>query len=234
MMFAMTIWDYVKRHHVGLLALVLILTGGTAYAASSAAHLPKNSVASKQVKNGSLQGKDLKDGTVASADVANGSLTGADVADGGLTGADLADGSVAGADLAPGAVADTRIILVSDEVGGDAATVFSDPAIGTITLTCTGVKGFTVTGSLASTATPGSVHVMGTDVADTNPIGAQTFSNTTPGGSGGNALYATTDTVLGQGLVFFDTATRRLSFRWNSTIAPCVLRGELVITRKPA
>jgi len=45
---------------VSILALVVAL-GGTAYAA---AQLPKNSVTSKQVKNGSLKAKDLKKGVL--------------------------------------------------------------------------------------------------------------------------------------------------------------------------
>ena len=48
---------YVRRHHIALLALFFAL-GGTAVAASNAL-LPKNSVGSAQVINGSLQKKDL-------------------------------------------------------------------------------------------------------------------------------------------------------------------------------
>ncbi len=48
---------YARRHHVALLALFLAL-GGTSYAAASAL-VPKNSVGSAQVINGSLQKLDL-------------------------------------------------------------------------------------------------------------------------------------------------------------------------------
>ena len=48
---------YVRAHHVAFLVLFLVL-GGTSYAASSAL-LPKNSVGSPQVIDGSLQTKDL-------------------------------------------------------------------------------------------------------------------------------------------------------------------------------
>ena len=47
---------YVRRHHIALLALFFAL-GGTAVAASNL--LPRNSVGSAQVINGSLQKKDL-------------------------------------------------------------------------------------------------------------------------------------------------------------------------------
>jgi hypothetical protein len=48
---------YVRAHHVAFLALFLILGGGSAYAAATL--VPKNSVGSAQVRNGSLQTKDL-------------------------------------------------------------------------------------------------------------------------------------------------------------------------------
>jgi collagen triple helix repeat protein len=48
---------YLKRHHVALLALFFAL-GGTSFAAANAL-LPKNSVGSAQVRNGSLQRLDL-------------------------------------------------------------------------------------------------------------------------------------------------------------------------------
>jgi len=49
--------SYIKRHHLGLLALFFAL-GGTAFAAGNAL-LPGNSVGTKQVINGSLQTSDL-------------------------------------------------------------------------------------------------------------------------------------------------------------------------------
>jgi hypothetical protein len=53
---------YVARHHVALLALFVAL-GGTAVAASNAL-VPKNSVGSAQVINGSLQKSDISSGAV--------------------------------------------------------------------------------------------------------------------------------------------------------------------------
>jgi hypothetical protein len=52
-----SIGTYIRRHHVALLALFFALAG-TSYAASSAL-LPKNSVGSTQVRNGSLRTVDL-------------------------------------------------------------------------------------------------------------------------------------------------------------------------------
>ena len=49
--------SYIKRHHLALFALFLAL-GGTSFAASNAL-LPRNSVGTRQVINGSLQTNDL-------------------------------------------------------------------------------------------------------------------------------------------------------------------------------
>jgi hypothetical protein len=48
---------YLRHHHLALLALFLVLGGGSAYAAATLA--PRNSVGSAQVINGSLQTVDL-------------------------------------------------------------------------------------------------------------------------------------------------------------------------------
>jgi hypothetical protein len=48
---------YLRRHHLALVALFIALGGGTAYAATTL--VPKNSVGSSQVINGSLQTVDL-------------------------------------------------------------------------------------------------------------------------------------------------------------------------------
>jgi hypothetical protein len=50
--------SYIQRHHLALFALVFVTFGGTAFAAGNAL-LPRNSVGTKQVINGSLQTNDL-------------------------------------------------------------------------------------------------------------------------------------------------------------------------------
>src|SRR3954466_1702620 len=65
---------YLRQQHLALLTLLLVLAGGSAYAAGHHVKLPKNSVASKQVKNDSLRGKDIKDGTLTAADLAPGTV----------------------------------------------------------------------------------------------------------------------------------------------------------------
>ncbi len=58
---------YLRRHHVGLLAL-LVAMGGSAYAAGT--------VSSRDVVDGSLKTQDLKDGTVQGRDLEPNSLKG--------------------------------------------------------------------------------------------------------------------------------------------------------------
>ncbi len=82
----------VRRHLtipnvVAVVALLLALGTG-AYAAG----LAKNSVKSKQIKDGAVSGKELQPGAVNGGKVADGSLTGADFADDSLTSAQI-DGS---------------------------------------------------------------------------------------------------------------------------------------------
>ena len=137
--------DYLTRHHVGLLALLLVLTGGTAYAATN---LPKSSVGSKQVKDNSLRGKDLKDGGFTGADLADGSVAGTDLADGGVGAGDLAaasvdgskvkDGSVGKADIAQGVVPEvvTRTTVVPLAGGGSWLNYTTVPGVGSIEFIC--------------------------------------------------------------------------------------------------
>jgi len=65
--------SYLRRHHIGLLALCIALTG-TAYAAT----LPKNSVGSKQLKSNAVTSQKIKNGAVNSNKVKNGSLMSTD------------------------------------------------------------------------------------------------------------------------------------------------------------
>src|ERR1044072_4313803 len=50
---------YLRQHHLGLIAVFIAATG-TAYAGA----VPRNSVGTKQVRNGSLLGKDFKEGVL--------------------------------------------------------------------------------------------------------------------------------------------------------------------------
>jgi len=233
--------DYVRRHHVALLALLLVFTSSSAYAATKV-HLPKNSVASRQVKDKSLLGRDVKDGALTGADLGEGSVTGGDLGDGSVTGADLGDGSVTGGDLKDGtvtaqdlaatAVPVTRVVQVTDVPGGSPAKVFDDPLIGTITFSCgPGPIDMQIVGSIPPAAQPGAVRTSGVDITDNSPVGASTISTSTvqaapiAGGFGGAAL-------IPQGTLFLDTAAKRVGFDWDAS--GCIIRGLLVVTDKVA
>lgn len=95
----------VRTQFLGLLALVIVLSGGAAYAATAA----KNSVNSRAIKDGTIKTIDLKNdsvttdklapGSVTIDDLAKDSVTGDKVKDGSLTGADVADNSLTGNDV---------------------------------------------------------------------------------------------------------------------------------------
>jgi hypothetical protein len=63
------VFGYLRRHHVGLLALFIAM-GGTAYAAS----LPRNSVGTAQLKNAAVTSSKVKDRSLRSKDVRAGQL----------------------------------------------------------------------------------------------------------------------------------------------------------------
>ena len=84
-----------RTQFLGLLALVIVLTGGAAYAATAA----KNSVNSKSIKNGSVQTVDLANLAVTTDKLGLDAVTSAQVKDGSITGGDVADNSLTGADV---------------------------------------------------------------------------------------------------------------------------------------
>jgi hypothetical protein len=110
---------FLKGQGLGLVALLLVLTTGAAYAVAA-----KNSVVSSSIKNGQVKTKDLADGAVVSAKLGKGAVTGAEVVDGSLTGADVADGSLTGDDIADGTVGSAHVSgltgadVAADSLGG--------------------------------------------------------------------------------------------------------------------
>ncbi len=106
----------VRAQWLGLLALVLVLSGGAAYAA-----VAKDSVVSKSIKNGQVKTVDLKDGAVTGAKVAPDTLTGDDIDESTLVGAGNA--STLGG-LSPSAYA--RSTVYKTEAATDAGTALGD------------------------------------------------------------------------------------------------------------
>jgi hypothetical protein len=118
-----TVLTHLRAQWMGALALLLVLAGGTAYAANTVfsgdivngevktvdlanravtmAKLALDSVDSDTVADDSLGSRDLRNNAaVQSPDVRNESLSGVDIAPESLTGADIADGSVGSGDVA--------------------------------------------------------------------------------------------------------------------------------------
>jgi hypothetical protein len=142
------------------LAVFLALVGGTALAAG----LPRNSVGSKTVRDGSLRSVDLADGSgVTGADVVDGSLAGADFGSGSVGGSKLQRGAIGGADLADGSVGAAK--LGREAVGSDAM------AAGSV---------------LRADVQDGSIH--GVDVAPDTLTGKNIVESTLTGVLGARAL----------------------------------------------
>jgi hypothetical protein len=205
---------YLRRHHVGLLALALILTGGVSYAAGA---LPKNSVKSAQVKNNSLTSKDLK----------NQSIKGIDVKDGKLT----------GADLAPGSVDEIRTVFISSNDGP--VTLFDEPAAGTITFEVTCSPTYGVTAFASGGPAPARAGSYGLEqyrapgeAADSSPlVGAATVTRLTPvGAPSGGAGFGGSNFGFGELVMFTQSTTKDVYAR--ITPSYCGARAVISIDNK--
>jgi hypothetical protein len=114
---------------VSTLALVLVLGGGSAYAA--------NTIGSRDIIDGSIKSADLKDGKIKSVDIGADQVTGALIEPGAVLGPDLGsnavdgskvlDGTITTADLAGDAVTSAKVtdnsIGLADLVGTDVTTL---------------------------------------------------------------------------------------------------------------
>ena len=75
----------VRTQSLGIVALLLVLTGGAAYAATAA----KDSVVSRSIKNGQVKMVDLKDGAVSTEKLAPDAVGTGQVGGNALTGSDI-------------------------------------------------------------------------------------------------------------------------------------------------
>jgi hypothetical protein len=115
---------YLRRHHLGLIALFFALTG-TSYAVATGSidsrEIRNNSVRGRDVRNNTLTGADVRNNTVRSRDVRDSGLIGADVLDASLNGGDVANGTVEGLDVRDGTLRDPDIgpnSISNDELTG--------------------------------------------------------------------------------------------------------------------
>jgi hypothetical protein len=107
-----TTLGYLRRHHAGLLALFIALSG-TSYAVSTrpigSSDIRNNSITTRDVRNNSLKGTDLRNGTIGSDDLRDGTVAGLDVANGTLSGDDVRSDSLNDGDLAANAVSNDEL-----------------------------------------------------------------------------------------------------------------------------
>jgi hypothetical protein len=105
--------DYLRRHHLALIALFFALSG-TSYAVA------RGSIDSREIKDGAIRGVDVRNGGLGTKDVRTGSLGGGDIANGTVRDADLGrnsvdgdevvNGSLTGADLGGGALGTNAVV----------------------------------------------------------------------------------------------------------------------------
>ena len=94
-------FGHLRQQWMGALALLLVLTGGVAYAANTvgSSDIIDESILSQDLKNSEVGSVDLKNNAVQGVDVRANSLTGADIQDNSLTGDDIASPSLGGEDV---------------------------------------------------------------------------------------------------------------------------------------
>jgi len=127
---------YLRRHHIGLLALFIAL-GGTSYAA---VELSKNSVGAREIKRNAVRSAEVKDRSLSALDFRRGVLRRGEQGPAGPAGATGPQGlqgpqGEPGADAEPAVVAaarvrrtsDTQIIPNSTGPGGATVVEFPDP-----------------------------------------------------------------------------------------------------------
>jgi hypothetical protein len=217
--------SFLRHHVIALLALTLVVGGGAAFAAGTT--LPKNSVASKQVKNNSLKGKDLKDRSV----------TGTDLRDGTVTGADLGASTVAAGNLAPGAVDEIHTYYYSS--GSSDNVVWSDPAVGTLTFSydCGTSAVSSFVSAVKSPARAGVYGLedrnTGTEAPAATPlVGAATVSRLGDVGMPvGGAGFGGSPFGFGQLVLFVQSA--RVDVYADLKISLCSARGTILVDHKP-
>jgi hypothetical protein len=115
----------IRNQGLGLVALLLVLTGGAAYAATAA----KDSVVSKSIKNGQVKTVDLKDGAVTTPKLAPDAVGTGQVGSNALTGADIDESTLGALPLTGNVVQKESAVAAGTDLGdGTFAQIIScDP-----------------------------------------------------------------------------------------------------------
>jgi hypothetical protein len=187
---------YVRRHHVGLLALFVAL-GGTSYAAVK---LPRNSVGTAQIKNKAVTQAKLSTATVKALKGARGA-TGA-TGPAGANGAKGDPGAPATFSAAVAANSNTNGLVGGTDTGVPAASVTLQKAgnilvlvTGTFSATCTGGGGCTyAVGAKLDGAAVRNVDTTVTPTAGQTVDKPIALANIVPAGAGAHSITLFHDT----------------------------------------
>ena len=136
--------SYLRRHHIGLLALCIALTG-TAYAAT----VPWNSVGTKQLKKNAVTERKIEKGAVTGAKIKNGAVNSDKVKNGSLVSADFKSGQLPAGPRGPQGAQGPQ-----GPAGATNVTVRVGPSVsGTSTASCQGSERAVGGGGVATGAT---------------------------------------------------------------------------------
>ena len=90
---------HLRQQWIGVIALLLVLTGGTAYALDGS-----NTVFTDDLVNGDVKAADIGQGAVATDEIANNQVKASDIGNGEVKAADIANGQVTADELAANSV----------------------------------------------------------------------------------------------------------------------------------
>lgn len=174
---------HLRAQWMGALALLLVVTGGTAYAADTifstdivdgevkTPDLASNVVGTGKIGNNQVFPEDVRDDTLPdgglrSVDLAAGSVGSSEVSDGSIGSAELGAASVGSSEIATGAVGTAEV--------ADASLTGTDVATGSLGGSDVGDSSLTGTDILPSSLTGSDVaadSLSGADIADTSTVG---------------------------------------------------------------